>query len=278
MNLKKRISGIILSMFCFVASAHARCWDFYAEGYVGVIGGHSQFPHLYTQNTYGSLGMNGVFRSGSWDKKIPAQVMGGIKMGLWFDCWQDYGCYLDFCAHRLNFKCCREMLDVAYTDTSVRPFRGPAYGRAETWFSSCGHALSFAVMFAYRIPDVVLPWFCRCVEPYLAVGPGLLFAKEQPCLVVNPHEATGGDLTVVTTEQKRITPKLRLTSTAPLFQAETGIRHFFNGYFSCELGFKYRYVPHRCLENGCLKSNEESLWFNPAFHLFSGQIGFAYHF
>jgi hypothetical protein len=101
-----------------------------------------------------------------------------VKIGTWFvkegflgydyPAWAKYfGFYTDFSYHRLDFR--RQTISTPPTGVG-----------ANTFFSE-GHAATWAFMFACRcglLPDAEVP-FGR-LQPYVAVGPALLFSSQTP--------------------------------------------------------------------------------------------------
>jgi hypothetical protein len=122
-------------------------------------------------------------------------------------------------------------------------------------------------MFAGRLgflPDSEVP-FGR-LQPFLAVGPGILFASQQPSirfptLAVTLQGASDSDATIC-------------------LAAEAGLRWMCLKNVSIAITFKYRFAEPRfnsSFYNPWVVTND-STTINPTFHLFSGQVGVAYYF
>jgi len=128
-----------------------------------------------------------------------------------------------------------------------------------------GMAATWAFMFAGRyglLPDEVVP-FGR-LQPYVAVGPAVMFTTLNPKLQANGLSMSpGGD-----------------TEAVIALAVESGIRYmaFKNG--SLDLSFKYRYAQPSFSYSGINAADgaPASFKLNPTYNLFSGELGVAYHF
>jgi opacity protein-like surface antigen len=175
--------------------------------------------------------------------------MGGLKLGYWFT---PQG------THALSF--CNDWTKYFgfYTDFSYQSLNHPnnivtTYGTPLTTGSSFGNLFTWAFMFAARygfMPDNVVP-FGR-LQPYVAVGPAIFFSNQDFNIGGLTQGAKG--------------------STNVGLGVESGLRYFVASNVSFEASFKYR--------NFC-----PSYYFSPLqtyvssyTHLFSGQLGLAYHF
>ncbi|MBI4962377.1 MAG: hypothetical protein HY913_03800 [Desulfomonile tiedjei] len=199
--------------------------------------------------------------------------MGGVKLGTWFvkegflgmyyPYWMQYfGFYLDFMMHRLNF---RQQSGRSFTTISVGGVSVTAPGSFT--FSSEGVAPTLAFMFAARygfLPDSEVP-FGR-LQPYVAVGPAIMFASQQPTFIFNDL-GVGRDL-----ESQ--------SSAVICLAVEAGLRWMALKNVSIDVSFKYRYAEPSFSYTFLTPITQQraTLTLDPTFHLFSGQIGAAYHF
>jgi opacity protein-like surface antigen len=204
-------------------------------------------------------------------------VMGGLKIGTWFvkegflgfnyPDWMKYlGFYLDFSYHRLNLR----HQSAGYSEV----FLGlPNQGTLD--FSSEGAAATLAFMFAGRygfFPDAEVP-FGR-LQPYLAAGPALLFISQQPRF--NFVRFTG----------PFITDDMDLASDSDVTLAlavEAGLRWMALKNVSLDASFKYRFAEPSFTYTISPGANgffiaRHSVTMEPTLHLFSFQVGAAYHF
>lgn len=174
---------------------------------------------------------------------------GGVKLGTWFDRtgfmagsnwpeWTKYfGFYFDFNYHNIDF------------DNQLLA------GTPGLDWSSRGKAATLAFMFAARygfMPDSAVP-FGR-LQPYVAVGPALMFSWQEPSIV---GLGLGSD-----------------SSTDLALAAEAGIRWMALKNVSLDLSFKYRWVePSYEYSVGGTRVE-----LDPTYHVLIGAIGAAYHF
>ena len=203
--------------------------------------------------------------------KSDAAVIGGLKLGTWFvkegflgcnypDWMKYFGFYLDFSYHRLNMRDQNAMV----VDNFFEPLR--------TRIQSEGAVATLAFMFAARygfLPDAEVP-FGR-LQPYLAVGPALLFASVEPKLSYL-------DMTGFTFGSNK--PGAQSDTTICL-AVETGLRYMALKNVSIDISFKYRYAAPKFTFN--FNDFDPILGpgvftYKPECHLFSGQLGVAYHF
>lgn len=238
--------------------------SFFIELYVGGGGASSQSNAIRNVNSP-ALGI--PIRT-SIPGNIDPYVLGGLKFGYWFSPYGTYavgnlpdwaryfGFYTDFSYHKLSF--------------ANQNGRWAIPGlTGDLGFDSSGSLATWAFMFAGRygfLPDSQLP-FGR-LEAFLAVGPAIFFSDQRPTanirvlgtnIGLNPASESSVDIGLAT---------------------ETGVRYFFNKSISVQVSFKYRYFSPKYDFNGTLPGtvityNAQS---RPDFHLFSGQVGAAYHF
>lgn len=204
-------------------------------------------------------------------------VVGGLKIGTWFvkegflgfnyPDWMKYlGFYLDFSYHRLNL------------EHQTARYRENFFGlrsRGALDFSSEGNAFTLAFMFAGRygfFPDAEVP-FGR-LQPYLGVGPAILFTSQQPRFNFNSY--TGPFFT-----SNMDFPSQSVTTIA--LAVETGLRWMALKNVSIDASFKYRFAQPSFTYNVSQGDNNfftapHSVTMDQTYHLFSFQLGAAYHF
>ncbi len=234
-------------------------WGGYVEGYLAYAGNSSSSMST-TFNT--CQGLQTADLRGTMD---PA-VAGGVRLGMWFERggllgrsipdWTKYfGVYTDFSYQRLNF---------------AQQGRANAATGQVSFFSSEGTAATWSFMFAGRLgflPDRQVP-FGR-LQPYAAVGPGILFASQNPTFSVTP----GGGVA------DRFEPGSQSTAVVCL-TVDAGLRYMVLRNVSIDVFFKYRRAqpsftydvvdPHNGLRS--------SVTLSPTFNLFSANVGAALHF
>ena len=124
-------------------------------------------------------------------------VIGGVRLGVSFvptgtlgcnypDWMKYFGFYTDFTYHKLN---------VTRTSCAVNDFTdsGAFNGVFPGTFSSTGYVATWAFMFSGRygfLPDAEVP-FGR-LQPYMGVGPAILFTAMKPQAVVYSGNTVGG--------------------------------------------------------------------------------------
>ena len=268
--------GLLLtvSMLVFAAPAQA---EMYVEAYLGGVQGANagmdvsnsiqRPPNEFVQHVAGQLD--------------PA-VIGGLKIGTWFvkegflgynypDWMKYFGFYLDFSYHRLNFT--RQTGSTTY---NVRPERSNTMHNV---FWSEGNAATLAFMFAGRygfLPDSEVP-FGR-LQPYLAVGPAILFASQTPAFNLYDIRNTTPLIDVIKPASQ--------SGAFICLAVEAGIRWMALKNVSIDLSFKYRYAAPSFTYNyydmgygdAAYAGGFRSVTLDPTMHLFSGQLGAAYHF
>ena len=200
-------------------------------------------------------------------------VVGGVRIGTWFvptgtlgysfPGWMKYfGFYTDFSYHKLNVT--RQSCPVTdFTDA------GAYNGNFPGTFSSKGYVATWAFMFSGRygfLPDSEVP-FGR-LQPYVGVGPAILFTAMKPQAVVYSGGTVGGyanpsnDFQVV-----------------PALAVDAGIRYMVFPHVSVDISFRYRYAqPNFKFNFTDIHGGASSLNFAPTYNLFSGMFGVAYHF
>jgi opacity protein-like surface antigen len=200
-------------------------------------------------------------------------VVGGVRIGTWFvptgtlGCnypgWMKYlGFYTDFSYHKLN---------VTRTSCAVNDISesGSFNGTFPGQFSSKGYVATWAFMFSARygfLPDNEVP-FGR-LQPYIGVGPAILFTAMKPQAVaynngtVGGFANPGGDFAVI-----------------PALAVDAGIRYMVFPHVSVDISFRYRYAqPNFTFNFTDIHGGVSNLNFSPTYNLFSGLFGVAYHF
>jgi opacity protein-like surface antigen len=196
--------------------------------------------------------------------RIDTFFQGGLKIGYWFtpygtyaisslpDWMKYFGFYTDFSYHRLSFA----------NQAGTWRFLG---NNGTLGFDTNGSLATWAFMFAGRygfMQDKEVP-FGR-LQPYLAVGPAIFFSSQK--LTANFNNGVA------------LQPGHK-DSTNVGFAVETGLRYFFNKSVSVQASFKYRYfAPKYTYASNNALAGPYNIDSKPDFSLFSGQLGFAYHF
>jgi opacity protein-like surface antigen len=266
-------TGLLLLAAVLLALPGPAPAEMYVEAYLGGVQGANTplRPGISDSVSinFGEFQVDANFRAGRIPGKLDPAVMGGLKIGTWFvkegflgmnyPSWMRYfGFYLDFMMHRLNFRRQAGTAALALGGVTIP-------GSFE--FSSEGIAPTLAFMFAARygfFPDSEVP-FGR-LQPYVAVGPAIMFASQQPTFNFTSL-GVGRDL--------------ESQSTAVICLAvEAGLRWMALKNVSIDVSFKYRYAEPSFSYTFLTPITQQpaTLTLDPTFHLFSGQIGAAYHF
>jgi hypothetical protein len=274
MRPKSLVCGILLVGVLLAWPAGAR-----GELYFEVYGGGARCgtpPPDFLQIVTRHAGL-GALEEHHTRGTFKASPIGGLKLGAWFTRdgvlkvnypeWAKYfGFYLDFSYHRQNF---------------ARREGGPtlAFNNGQTAattnnFWSEGAAATLAFMFAARYGffcDQEVP-FGR-LQPYLAVGPALIFASQE--ITLSSH-ALGGQGTLL---PYTLQPGSS-SDAVPALAAELGLRWMALKNVSLEASFRFRWAHPTFTYNyrDPLDSTAESFSLKPTFLLFGVQVGAAYHF
>lgn len=254
--------------------------EMYIEAYLGGVQGAN--AGMSTSNKHPGGAFQTVEQH-SIPGKLDPSVIGGLKIGTWFvkegflgmnyPDWMKYmGFYLDFSYHRLNFGN-QSGKTVAY-DNFLNIARG--FNSTTNLFASEGTAATLAFMFAGRygfLPDSEVP-FGR-LQPYVGVGPAILFTSQQPRISSASIWIVGGPLTF----PYNIKPSSRSSVNLGL-AVDAGLRYMCLKNVSLDLSFKYRYSRAHYGYNYTdpLDGTIEGFSLNPTYNLLSGQLGAAYHF
>jgi hypothetical protein len=299
--MKKRVISVLGLMFLAAALVLIPATsgaEMYVEAYLGGVAGASD---SMSQPFGGSTVVGGNTYSTSGVANLPGTLdnpffMGGLKLGTWFvkegflgyeyPDWMKYlGFYIDFSYHRLNFR--RQAATYSQNFfVNGAPFVSNPVGGDLTWGTE-GNAATLAFMFAARygfLPDSEVP-FGR-LQPYIAVGPAIMFtSQEQKFIVQNYNNVAGHPVGPITAIYQGV--GLGSQSAAVICLAvEAGIRYMALKNVSIDVSFKYRWAQPsfdgNWAEQARLPAGYPVIPVNttlePTYHLFSGQLGVAYHF
>ena len=171
------ILGVLLLAAALLAVPGPAGAEMYIEGYLGANTAASFDTSFSVINTADeSEPARGTLPGGP-----NAAVIGGLKVGTWFvptgflgcnypDWMKYFGFYTDFSFHRLDAR----QQQFSFRDPVDNDFLGSAD------FKSEGTVATWAFMFAARygfFPDSEVP-FGR-LQPYVAVGPAIMFSTQQ---------------------------------------------------------------------------------------------------
>lgn len=222
--------------------------------------------------------------------KTEPQFLGGVKVGTWFvkegfagysgyPEWMKYfGFYTDFSYQNLN-------MQGQHINGTVRWMANPGTASgvdtAAGGFSSEGMVATWAFMFAGRygfFPDSEVP-FGR-LQPYVAVGPAIMWSSMKPKIHTN---FTSNGVDAIGNPAIGVSPGNQ-TSMNIALAVDTGLRFMALKNVSIDLSFKYRYAQANyefSMIDGAGAvgtGNPATFKLSPAYNLFSGQLGVAYHF
>jgi hypothetical protein len=265
-----KIWGVLfLSMLLTVPVATQA--EIYVEAYVGgVQGANAPMSPSSTVTVFqqGFFYYTDTFRIPG---RLDPAVVGGLKVGTWFvkegvlgynyPAWMQYlGFYLDFSYHRLNFRRQEGVMEGGL----IFP---------QTFWSE-GTAATLGFMFAARcgfFRDAEVP-FGR-LQPYVAVGSALFFTSQEPSAEV--RAAVPGPPIII----QSVAPGAK-SDVALALAVDAGVRWMALKNVSIDIFFKYRFVEpsfHYTYFDGSLGATRP-FDLKPTFHLFSGNVGVAYHF
>jgi opacity protein-like surface antigen len=264
---------LAVGMLALATTAQA---EMYLEGYLGGVGasnlGNTIFYHQSEPPAPDTIIESNV-RANLGGPVSPA-VIGGLKLGTWFvptgflgysypDWCRYFGFYTDFSFHRLDIRQ-HQVNFSAFSDAGV--FEGNFPGD----FKSEGTVATWSFMFAARygfLPDSEVP-FGR-LQPYVAVGPAVMFSTMQPKITV--FNANQNVVSAVNPGSQG--------SVDIALAVDAGLRYMCLKNVSIDLSFKYRYAqPSFSFNFTDIYGAPSSLSYRPTYNLFSGQLGVAYHF
>jgi hypothetical protein len=272
------VLGLFLAV-ALVALAAPASAEMYVEGYLGGTAAanmgqnfvvHESNPTPTPPTTTITSTVPGDFHL-NYPGNTDPSVIGGLKVGTWFvrdgfagwsgypDWCKYFGFYTDISYQKLEFPGQR------LSGTNIFNNGAPANLVAGT-FSSQGMVTTLAFMLAGRYgfyPDAEVP-FGR-LQPYVAVGPAVLFTSLDPSVQANGLSIS----------------KASYTDATIALAVESGIRYMALKNVSIDLSFKYRYAQPNFDFTG--RTNDAngapaSFKLNPTYNLFSGELGVAYHF
>jgi len=258
------LAGFFLAAVLLVLPVGARA-EMYVEAYLG--GGFAGDLGADLHATLPTVAQSGT---GNLPGHAQPYVIGGLKLGTWFvkegflgynyPDWMKYlGFYLDFSYHRLDLK---------NENFNTKVYVGGVFSNNNvTDFKSEGTVATLAFMFAARygfFPDSEVP-FGR-LQPYLAVGPAIMFSTQQPSL---NFMTAGGDASAGSRG-----------STDIALAVDAGLRYMALKNVSIDASFKYRWANPSYSYSGALFNGGVPINFKyePTYNLFSFQLGAAYHF
>jgi len=270
-SYRLRFAGLVFLAATLLVLPVGAGAEMYVEAYLGGV-----FPASESFN-FGATPTSFYTYNVNVPGKYNPAVLGGLKLGTWFvkegflgfnypDWMKYFGFFLDFSYHRLDLK----QQQASYREV----FAGLA-SQGQLNFSSEGTAATLAFMFAGRygfFPDSEVP-FGR-LQPYVAVGPALCFITQRP------------RFNFVSFSGPFLTDDLDLASKSDValaLAAEAGLRWMALKNVSLDASFKYRYAQPGFTYtlspggNGFFVAQHD-ISIEPTLHLFSFQVGAAYHF
>jgi hypothetical protein len=271
--------------------------EMYVEGYVGAL---ANADTSLQPTIHGNIVVpnNHPVSIGAESKnlfRLDPAVIGGMRVGTWFVpegflgfCYPDWakylGFYMDLSVHRGNIT--EKNGNFQANAIAGLPRRTvAAFLAGQDSLYSEGFVTTLAFMFSGRygfLPDDEVP-FGR-LQPYLAVGPGLMWISQEPVLRFDQ-----ANYAVINGRPRNLPATIRWTPTAGkvgsdtdmvlCLAVDTGVRYMMLKNVSLDLGFKYRYA-HANLDYdlNLLQGQAAHLHIDPTLHLLSAQVGVAYHF
>jgi opacity protein-like surface antigen len=269
---KTKVALVALALLALVAGPAQG--EMYVEVYAGGVMAGSLADNVFVNLPFFNQAMATNLPGAS-----DPQVIGGLKLGTWFvpegflgynyPAWMRYfGFYTDFSFHRLDVRN-RRSACLVFRNFPAGPIAIDNFFLHDATFRSEGTAATWAFMFAVRygfLKDAEVP-FGR-LQPYLAVGPAILWSTQQPKLFVNT--GPGSQLFGVTAQG----------SMDIALAVDVGLRYMALKNVSLDLSFKYRWANPSYSYAGHLDTQPGVITYRyaPTYHLFSFQLGAAYHF
>lgn len=275
MSTKAKILGTFVVLIFL--NPKAAC-QLYIEGYGGGMIGFSDVTYLKTENTYGINGLNGSFDVPT--KQTESTFVGGLKLGLWLDksgCLKcggpDFlkylGFYLDLSFNSLDYNH-RINSEIHYMqDQDVHS------SRANINLSSEGSSETLAFMLAFRancLKTKKIP--TGRLQPYLGIGPLVLFTDQKINLTVYPHTIDDNNFLIILRNPYEMEPKHKCSKAGIGLSLDAGLRHMLLHNFSLDYSFKYRFAPMSFNYH----NDGQPISIKHRYDLFSFQLGVGYHF
>lgn len=275
--MKNRTVCLVLGLFLAVALAAPASAEMYVEGYLGGTAAANMGQNfvVHESNPAPTPTPTTSFFAGDFHLNYPGNtdpsIIGGVKLGTWFvhegfagysgfpDWMKYFGFYTDFSFQRL------EMPSQRLSGVNIYNNGAPENLVLGTISSPTGMAATWAFMFAGRYgfyPDSEVP-FGR-LQPYVAVGPAVMFTTMDPKLQANGLSLAPGSN----------------TQAVIALSVESGVSYMATKNVSIDLSFKYRYAQPTFSFSGINGATgaPASFKLTPTYNLFSGEIGVAYHF
>ena len=264
--------------------------EMYVEGYLGASKAPAAGPTFTVH--YLPAGLITQNAPLNYSGHSDTMLIGGLKLGTWFvkegflgysgyPDWTKYlGFYTDFSYQRLYLRN-QTLSGTKFVANQATPLGGPVPGASFAvkefgMINADGMVATWAFMFAGRygfFPDSEVP-FGR-LQPYVAVGPAILFASMKPKLNTQPLGISAAP--PIGSIQMR--PGAG-SDVVPALAVDTGLRYMALKNVSFDLSFKYRYANPQFTYAGLdtVTGNPATFKLNPVYQLFSLQAGVAYHF
>ena len=268
------LAGImILAAVLLVLPVGAKA-EMYIEAYLG-----GSFAGDLGDNLTVNLA-NGNTVTGNLPGVAQPAVLGGLKVGTGFvkegflgynyPDWMKYlGFYVDFSFHRLDLK------NQGFGTNTYNAAGALISSGVNTEFTSEGTVATLAFMFAARygfFPDSEVP-FGR-LQPYVAVGPAIMFSTQQPSIKIMNNNGTIFNTLDAGSQG----------STDICLAVDAGLRYMALKNVSIDASFKYRWANPSYSYSGYVGPGTNAagpafnLKYEPTYNLFSFQLGAAYHF
>jgi len=251
--------------------------EVYVEAYIG--GNISTNETDPVEINVNPLFPNVLSVSPNYPNNVNIKLQGGCKIGTWFvkegalgfnyPNWMKYlGFYLDFNYHQITFP--RQIGSQRIYVTFSNIPAGFVYYK----FIGTGYAATLAFMFAFRygfLPTEKVP-FGR-LQPYVAVGPAVVFSALKPTLKMFPAYS----LPVILFSSQEIEASCNSSVNVAL-AAELGVRWKTAKRISFDASVKYRFFEPHYEYNFFADGYSHTLKVDPIFRMISFQVGMAYHF
>jgi outer membrane protein W len=280
---------VVLALTLVVYAAPAQA-EMYVEFYCGAVQAANWDTDINATGNLSNWVWDNIPITGvdKYPGKSEVTVIGGLKIGTWFvkegflgysypDWMKYFGFYTDFSFHR------QEHPPQQFSGTAlIDPPSGWVPADVKGFISGEGTVATWAFMFAARygfFPDSEVP-FGR-LQPYVAVGPAIMFTSFRPDVqkTVDTWEwGYLGRFSFGGGSQSDVSIALA---------ADAGVRWMCLKNVSVDVSFKYRWAqPHFEFDGNLSGKNSYSgyasgptkVTIDPTYHLFSGQVGVAYHF